>query len=106
MDERKRGSLFAAGKAKWLLQNVDKLSEDERALLLAIAELERDSGREVTPDEQKALDKLAAKIAEADGIDPQAIAAAVNQMMTAETKHPIDEWPSAVHRIIKRKKQN
>ncbi len=102
MDTPHQDSLFAAGKARWLLQNADKLSEDERALLLAIVELEKSAGREVTPEEQKALDKLAAK---AGDYDPGEIAEAVNRMMTAEaTHHPVDEWPSAIHRIIKKKK--
>ncbi len=103
MDQSKR-SLFATGKAKWLLQNADKLSEDERALLLAIAEVERGSGRTITPEEEAALDKLAAQVMKADGYELDDLMAAVNQMMTAETRHPVDEWPSAVHRIIKKKK--
>ncbi len=105
MDGSKSSSLFVAGKAKWLLQNADKLSEDERALLLAIAALEKDTGRLISPEEREALDKLAAQITETDGFNPDEIVSAVNQMMTAETKrHPIDEWPSAIRKKIKRDK--
>lgn len=104
MDKPRPDSLFAAGKAKWLLKNIDKLSEEERALLLAIAELEKDTGRQVSAEEQQALDKLADKLG---GFNPTDIADAVNQMVTAETKrHPVDEWPSAIHKIIVKKKHD
>ncbi len=103
MSESKSGSVFAAGKAKWLLKNAEKLSEDERALLLAIIALEKDTGRELTPEEQKAIDELSAKTGD---FRPDDIIDAVNQMVTAETtRHPVDEWPSAIHKIVKRKKQ-
>jgi DNA replication initiation complex subunit (GINS family) len=103
MSESKSGSVFAAGKAKWLLKNAEKLSEDERALLLAIIALEKDTGRELTPDEQKAIDELSAKIGD---FKPDEIMDAVKQMVEAETtRRPVDEWPSAIHKImVKRKK--
>jgi hypothetical protein len=98
-----KDTLFSVGKAKWLLQNVEKLDPDERALLLAISELEKDTGRDLTPEEQAALDKLSAAVSD---FDPREIAKAVDHMITAETKrHPVEEWPLDIQRRLKQKKE-
>ncbi|MBN1890287.1 MAG: hypothetical protein JW850_20000 [Thermoflexales bacterium] len=89
MESPKSDSLFAAGKAKWLLQNIDKLSEDERGLLLAIANLEKDTGRQITPEEQAALDQ----VAKTCGFNPSEIAQAIDHMVTAKAKRPVEGWP-------------
>ena len=102
MEAPKPDPLFAAGKAKWLLQNVDKLTEDERGLLLAIVKLEQDTGHRLTSEEQAALDKLA----QASGFDPSEIAGAVDYIVTAQTKRPVDEWPSAIHKLKQKRKED
>lgn len=89
MESSKSESLFAAGKAKWLLKNIDKLSDDERGLLLAIANLEKDTGREITPEEQEALDQVAKNC----GFDPSEIAQAIDYMVTAKATRKVEGWP-------------
>ena len=51
----KKETLFSPGKARWLLEHVDKLDEGQRALLLAMAELSQDTGRELNEQERAAL---------------------------------------------------
>ena len=102
--KKQDNTLFSAGKARWLLQNVQKLDEGQRALLLAIAELDRDTGRELTDEERAALDKLAA---ETQGFDPVEIQAAVQKMVKGKTKRkPIKGWPASIVSRLKRRKKS
>ena len=92
--------VFSAGKARWLLDNVHELDESQRALLLAITELDKDTGRQLTDEELAALDKLAA---ETTGFSPIEIQAAVQKMVKGKTKrHPIMDWPAEVLNQLKR----
>lgn len=76
-------SLMVAGKARWLLEGgADELDEGERALLLALANLEADMGRTVTEEERRALDEIAARSA----VDGDEIAQAIKHMIEAEPK--------------------
>ncbi len=101
--KKQDNTLFSAGKARWLLQNVQKLDEGQRALLLAIAELDKDTGRELTDEERAALTKLAA---ETQGFDPVEIQAAVQKMVKGKAKRkPIKEWPSSVVSKLKRSRK-
>jgi hypothetical protein len=96
-------TLFSPGKARWLLEHVDKLDEGERALLLAIAELSKDTGREPTEEERAALEKLAT---EAQGFDPVEIQAAVQKMVEGEAKRkPLIDWPSDIGDKLKHPKK-
>ena len=93
----------AGGKARWLIQHVDELGEDERALLLTMVELDKDVGRELTDEEHAALDKLAAEMR---GFDPAGIQAAVQKMVEGETKRqPVQGWPTGLSRKVKRAKK-
>ena len=93
----------AGGKARWLIQHIDELGEDERALLLAMVELDKDVGRELTDEEQAALDKLAAEMR---GFDPAGIQAAVQKMVEGEAKRqPVEGWPTGLGRKAKRAKK-
>ncbi len=96
----KQDTLMVAGKARWLLEGgIDELSEGERALLLALARLEEDTGREVTEEEKKALDELVER-SESDADD---IARAVKHMVEAKaTNNRRLDW-SALKRRIRRK---
>ena len=77
-------SLMDPGKARWLLEGGSaQLSDGERALLLALARLEEEMGRPVTPEERAALEKLAA---EAHAFDPAEIAQAVDWMVSAKSQ--------------------
>ena len=96
----KQDTLMVAGKARWLLEGgIDELSEGERALLLALARLEADTGREVTEEEKKVLDE----IVERSGSDGDDIARAVKHMVEAKaTNNRRLDW-SALTRRIRRK---
>ena len=96
----KQDTLMVAGKARWLLEGgIDELSEGERALLLALARLEADTGREVTEEEKKALDEMI----ERSGSDGDDIARAVKHMVEANaTNNRRLDW-SALKRRIRRK---
>jgi hypothetical protein len=99
---KKHASLFSPGKARWLLENVEKLDEGDRALLLAIAELSKDTGRELSEEERAALDKLAA---ETHGFDPVEIRDAVQRMVEGKTTHKADQdWLAVSQRLKQAKK--
>ena len=103
MTKKHDETLFSAGKARWLLDNVDKLDEGQRALLLAIAELSQDTGRELTEEERVALEKLAT---ETHGFDPVEIRAAVQKMVEDKAKRkPIIDWPSDIGDKLKHPKK-
>jgi hypothetical protein len=96
-------TLFSPGKARWLLEHVDKLDESQRALLLAMAELSQDTGRDLTEEERVALDKLAAEM---QGFDPAEIQAAVQEMVEGKAKHrPSIDWPSDIGDKLKHPKK-
>jgi len=101
--KKQEPTLFSAGKARWLLQNVQKLDENQRALLLAIAELDKGTGRTLTDEERAALDRLTA---ETHGFDPVEIQAAVQKMVKGKAKRkPVKGWPASVVRKLKRSKK-
>ena len=105
MTKHRDGTVFreAGGKAHWLIQHIDELGEDERALLLAMVELDKDVGRKLTDEEHAAVDKLAAEMR---GFDPAGIQAAVQKMVEGETKRqPVQEWPTGLGRKAKRAKK-
>jgi len=91
----KQESLFVAGKAKWLLENARTLSPDQRALLLAMADLDVQAGHTITPEDRAALDALAAP---AEGYDPGEIERAMKHMVEAEPTHKVIEWPNGLAR--------
>jgi hypothetical protein len=88
-------SLFGAGKAKWLLENARKLSPDQRALLLAMADLDVQAGRTITPEDRAALDEL---VAQAEGYDPGEIERAMKHMVEAKSTRKTIEWPEGLTR--------
>ncbi len=94
-------SLMVSGKARWLLEGgLDELDEGERALLLALANLEADTGRTVTQEERQALDRIAAR-SEQDADD---ISQAIKHMVEAKAKKERRlDW-SGLKRRIQRKK--
>jgi hypothetical protein len=95
-------TVFSPGKARWLLENVEKLDENERALLLAMAELAKDEGRQLTEEERVALDKLAAETRE---FNPSEIQGAVHKMVEDKPKHKPDQDWSDVSRKLKQAKK-
>ncbi len=97
----KKDSLFVAGKAQWLLENAPKLPPDERALLLAMLELDVQAGRVLTPEERAALDALAAQT---EGFDPAEIERATKHMVEAEPTRKVADWPKGLTRKARQTK--
>ena len=93
--------LFIAGKAKWLLENAHKLTPDQRALLLAMADLDVQAGHKPTPEERAALDALAAQV---EGYDADEIAQAMRHMVEAKSQRKVVDWPKGLSRKVRDKK--
>ena len=101
MTKSEEEPIFVAGKAKWLLNNAQKLTPEQRALLLAVADLNVVSGHKLSTEERAALDEVAAKT---DGYDAQEIEAAVRHMVKAKSKRKVVDWPSGLFRLLAKKK--
>lgn len=57
--EQENSGVFRPGKADWLQQRgEEELDAEQRALLLALTQLEQELGRELTPEEQAAVASL------------------------------------------------
>ncbi len=80
--EKKEEGLFRPGKARWLQESGNELTPEQRALLLAMAQLESELGRELSPDEQAAIAKLSAELT---GYDSSDITRAVKQVVETPT---------------------
>jgi Spy/CpxP family protein refolding chaperone len=93
--------LFAKGKARWLLENARKLTPDQRALLLALADLDVAAGHQPTPEERAALDELSAQM---EGYDAAEIRQAMKHMVEAQTKRKVVDWPKDLKRRTHPKK--
>ena len=93
--------LFAKGKAQWLLENARKLTPDQRALLLALTNLDVASGHELTPEERAALDERSAQV---EGYDAAEIQQAMKHMVEAQTKRKVVDWPKDLKRKAQPKK--
>jgi hypothetical protein len=94
-------SLFASGKAKWLLENARQLTVEQRALLLAMVDLDVKAGRKLAPEEKAALDELAAQV---EGYDPTEIEQAIRHMVDAKSKRKVVDWPSGLSSKVRDKK--
>jgi len=89
--------VMVEGKARWLLEGgIDRLDDEERALLLALVSLAADTGRSLTEEEQKALDQMIART----GMDGEEITQAVRHMVEAkaETNRKLD-WSALKNRL-------
>ncbi len=93
--------LFAKGKAKWLLENARKLTPDQRALLLALADLDVVAGRQLTSEERAALEELSTQT---EGYDPNDIQRAIQHIVEAKTKRKVVDWPKDLKRKTQPKK--
>ena len=90
-------NLMSAGKARWLLEGgLEKLSDEERALLLAMVSLDADTGRTLTDEEKQALDALVARA----GGDGAEISRAIKHMVQAKPKKRSDlDWSDLKKRL-------
>jgi hypothetical protein len=93
-------TLMVAGKAQWLLEGgIDELDDGERALLLALAKLDADTGRTVTEEERQALEQIAAR----SGTDAEEISRAIKHMVEAKAENNrLLDW-SALKKRLRRK---
>jgi hypothetical protein len=99
MAKKRDKTVFSPGKARWLVENVEQLDESERALLLALAQLDQDTGRKLTDEERAALDKLAA---ETHDFSASEIQGAIHKMVEGQPQRKAgDEWPSDLKRKFK-----
>jgi hypothetical protein len=97
----KDDSLFAEGKAQWLLENARKLTPDQRALLLALTDLDVAAGHQLSPEERAALEELSAQV---EGYDAGEIHQAMKHMVEAQTKRKVVDWPKDLKRKTQPKK--
>ncbi len=89
--------VFNPGKARWLQERgTDELTGDQQALLLAMTQLEAELGRELSPEEQEAMERMASEL---DGFDPKDIVNAVQKMVSqpADPKRKTS-WPELKRR--------
>jgi hypothetical protein len=97
--KKKRSVLRPGGIQKLLAGGGKKLTDDERALLLALAGVDADS---LSEQEREALDKLRAQV---KGYDTDELAQAVEHMVKAE---PVEgrklEWPELKGRRTRRRR--
>jgi len=100
MADKLDDTLFEAGKAKWLLDNAQKLTPDQRALLLAVADLEQGRGRALSEEERRAVDRLTET---QEGYNPTEIEKAVQHMLKAKTKRKVVDWPSGLWSRLRKK---
>lgn len=103
MTKKRNPTVFSPGKARWLLDNLEQLDDGDRALLLALAQLDQDTGRKLADEERAALDKLAAETREFSVTE---IRDAVQKMVKEKPKQKTkEEWPSDLKRKLKKAKK-
>ena len=79
MTDDEQDTVFNPGQADWVEKKAAKdLDKDQRALLLAMVQLEAEIGHELGPDERSAIESLAGQL---DGFDAQEIRKAIAQMV-------------------------
>ena len=79
MKEKEQESVFNPGQADWVQKKGSAgLTRDQQALLLALTQLEAETGRDFSEAEQAAIESLVANL---EGFDPQEIQQAIHQMV-------------------------
>jgi hypothetical protein len=78
-EHEEKDTIFNPGKARWLQDKGGKaLDEGQKALLLALTQLEADLGRQLSDEEKQAIDSLADQLKD---FDIEVIKTAVRQMV-------------------------
>lgn len=90
--DREEKPVFRPGGARRLLHSSgEDMTEDERALLLALAGVDAQAGKSLEEEDHAALDKLKTQV---QGYDADALTQAVTQMVTAKPRDGRKlEWP-------------
>jgi hypothetical protein len=79
MKRKEQDTVFNPGQADWVQEKgAQGLTKDQQALLLALAQLESEMGRELSEEERAAIESLAGNL---EGFDPQGIKSAVHKMV-------------------------
>ena len=79
MTDDEQDAVFNPGQVEWVEKKGAKdLDKDQRALLLAMVQLEAETGHELRPDECSAIESLASQL---DGFDAQEIKKAIAKMV-------------------------
>jgi hypothetical protein len=90
-ENRRDQPVLSPDGARRLLEGREDLTDDERALLLALASADAEAGRSLGEDERAALDELRTRM---EGYDADELAQAVQHMVTAKPRkgHSL-KWP-------------
>ncbi len=94
------GSAIPPEMIRRLLERLPDLSEDERALLLALTQLDQEIGRALSPEEQQLLQRLAASL---EGYDPEEIRAAIRHVVQSRSQRPREPWPGDLGPRLRRR---
>jgi hypothetical protein len=79
MKEKEQESVFNPGQANWVQEKGSRgLTRDQQALLLALAQLETEMGRDLSEAERAAIEALTGNL---EGFDPEEIKKAIHQMV-------------------------
>jgi hypothetical protein len=90
-------SLFRPGKARSLQEDKEELDSSQRALLLALTQVESEMGRELSPEEKAAVEAICGKMDDADCED---IVRAVRKMVeTPADPDRVTSWPELRDRL-------
>jgi hypothetical protein len=100
--KHKQGAVFHPDGIRRLLEGGgENLTDDERALLLALVGAEAEAGRDLDEKERAALNALAARL---EGYDAEELAQAVKHMVTAESQEDLKtEWPKLERALRKQR---
>jgi len=89
--EQEKSVLSPDGVRKLLKDGGESLTQDERALLLAMLSVDAETGGNLSTEERAARDKLKAKL---EGYDAGELVQAVKHLVTAESQTDRKlEWP-------------
>lgn len=90
-DEQEKSVLSPNGIRKLLDDKGESLTDDERALLLALLSVDAETGGTLTGQDRSAMDELMAGL---EGYDAGELARAVKQLVTAKSRQDRKlEWP-------------
>ncbi len=82
-EDEREGLVLSPDGARRLLEGREDLTDDERALLLALASVDAEVGGSLDEKERAALDELKAQM---EGYDADELAQAVQHMVTAKSR--------------------
>jgi len=92
------GSPLSLRELRRLTEQLRELSEDERALLLALAELDQETGTSLSPEMQELLQALAASL---KSYDPEEIRAAIRRVVRSPSRQTSGSWPGKLRRRMR-----